>query len=96
MDRVEVAKGGTPTELKLGSTLEVGGSRFTLATQAAVSSSSRPKGGQRKGRSLPTPPTGPIPKEHATGHSHNEADPGNLALDRHVNSDVLRLQNTPV
>ena len=96
MDRVEVAKGGTPTELKLGSTLEVGGSRFTLATQAAVSSSSRPKVGQRKGRSLPTPPTGPIPKEHAAGQSHNEADPGNLALDGHVNSDVLRLQNTPV
>lgn len=96
MDKVEVAKGGTPTELKLGSTLEVGGSRFTLATRAAVSGPSRPKVEQRKGRSLPTLATGLVLKEHAACHSHSEADPGNLALDRHVNSDVLRLQSTPL
>lgn len=94
VDGMEVAKGGNPIELKLGSTLEVGGSRFTLTTRAAVASSSGPRVRRRKRRCLPTPPTGLSPKETATDQSLAEADPSMPALVRAVKSDVHRLRNT--
>ena len=96
MDEVEVAEGGKPVEMKHGSTLEVGGSRFILTTRAAVAGPGSPWVGRRKGRCLPTPPIGPSPKEHDTDSSLTEAGPGTMALVRTLDSDTVRLRNPSV
>ena len=94
VDGVEAEKGGTPTKLTVGSTLEVGGSRFTLTTRAAVATPIVPRVGQRKRRSLPALPTAPPPKDNATDRSLTEVGPGMPALTRAINSDVGRLRKT--